>query len=414
MSERPATSSEASPPETDPIADAVSIDIGRHRVFAARRDGSQVTTVPIGDRHDGLLIRWESEFGSERVTDRLRDLSGIDDDEATAMISQLASLVAERLPPTKRVIVGVPASIGPTGRGNVVAGFHDAGLAVHPSDVIDRPVAALSGWMAHRMELSGHLPADPMLLIDNDGGDLSVAAADPASQRLLLATPISTGPDDDPSTIEERLRRVLEEIASLAHQEGLVRLDDWATVSATVGPVIVTGSAADHRALAALLQRLMPAADVMPDPITAAERCVSVGLTHLDEFDEWTCCWPTTNILCGPHIVRPAGPVFGWDAETIVVEQAGVLRFERHGEVMDVAAGTIIGGGVGIPKSLGSFPVIRVLNDGRVLVLGAQGTKPLGLQVGWPCPGDHRTVLPIEVIGRRSVKLVSDPAIPKG
>ncbi len=407
----------AEPPIDDSPREVVGIDLGRHRVFASHRL-DEARFVQPGDRHDGLLLRWFDDDGSgHRITDRLRELVAVDSAEAMMLADAVAGVIVDSVADALdldaedlfelRVLLGVPSSLGPRGRRLLRDAFSRQGLEIAACDVVDRSIAAMAGWLAHRVELSGRLPAGPVAVVDNDGGDVSLTIADPDTERLLLVHPLSAGPDDDPAAVTERLRRCLTVGASLSHRDGIVRPDDWSAVSSRFGQVIVTGSGHDQPLLLELLRSVLPAADIMPDPVRAAERCVVAGLTRLDQYLGWTACWPTLDLTHGDRLLRPAGPLREHDGESVVVDGGRILQLRRDGRILPLEAGDHLGAGIGVPKGLGPLPVARFLPDGRLLLLGPQGTRPLGLQVDWPPPGDDDDVVTLSSIGRRGLTMVS-------
>ncbi len=400
----------------------VTADIGRHRLFVAttQRDlGAPSATSPALDDLDdldGLILRWCDE-GRRRFGERVTSLAGVADDLAAATCADVAGLLTPLTPMapddgsashttthTTTHTIAIPASFGPRCRAAVIEGFASAGIRLGHHDLVERPVAAAAGWLAHREDIAGRLPNEPVLVIDNDAGEVSVAALDPATKRLLFVRPLSTGPFDRPGMVMERLRDAIETTARLTHRGALVRETDWATVSASIGDVVVTGCGAKQPMLHSLIAELLPAAHVMPDPVVASERAVITGLSHLDRFDGWTACWPTLPITIDETTAVQAGQVLDGDPwnDSVVgpVTDGATLGFGQ----LSVSAGSCHAAGVRIPAELATELTIRTLDDGRVLLLGAEGAMPLALQPAWPCPGRRLDSLPVRTIGRRALE----------
>ncbi len=393
-----------------------TVDIGRHRVFSAAQIGSEVTIRRIGEGHDGLFIRWYAET-TQRVTTRLRQLEAMGDPAAEAVAHELGRMLADHLDPAGRVVIGVPMNLGPLATNALLSGLSAGGIDASASDLVARPVAALAGWLAHRLELSGHVPRGPVLLIDNDGGEVSAVVAAPDEHRLIASAGLSAGPDDDAIEVETRLRALLARAASLTYRaddldgRGIVQADDWATVSSTISQVVVTGSGAHHPRLQRLIAHLLPAADVMPDPIAPADRCVAAGLAHVAELEGWVSNWPTLTIVCrnqagAETVVRSPGSLPTGNEESYGVAEAGSIHLRRGDDVVGLRAGSVTGSAISIPSGLGPMPVLKVLDDGRLLLLGPRGARPLAVRLDWPAPGDETATVNVEAIGRRAVSLV--------
>lgn len=394
----------------------LGVDLGRHRVFAGAAAHSFGHPIPLANQHAGLLIRWVGDGGPQRVTERIQSLAGHDQSAAISFVALVASQIARGvpaslpdLPPetdTSIRSIAVPASFGPQGRNAVVAGFARSGVDIAPQNVIDRPVAALAGWFAHREQISGRSPRDPVLLLDNDGGELSAVVADPVTRRLLLCMPLSSGPEDNPAWVVERLREVISAAAALMHREGLVQNDDWPSISAKLPQVVVTGSGHNHPAIAALIHSLLPAADVMPDPlISDPAHCVVLGLQHLDVFEGWRACWPTSDIRIADMVIVEQGQVIARQDQSYGVCPGANIEFGTAEHALTLRAGSVRSAGLVVPSALGSFPLVKVLSDGRLLILGDHGSKPLAVQLSWPTPGSTNRELKVHTISRRAAVL---------
>lgn len=394
----------------------VGIDLGRHRVYAGAGVHSFGHPIPLSNQHAGLLIRWVGEGGPQRVTERVQALAGTDQESAIGFVSLVAKQISRGLPETIPDIpkdadlriraVAVPASFGPMGRAAVVEGFARSGINIQPQNIVARPVAALAGWFAHRQQISGRPPRDPVLLLDNDGGELSAIVADPLTRRLLLCMPLSSGPNDNPAWVIERLREVISAAAGLLHREGVLQDTDWPSVSAALPQVVVTGSGHHHPAIASLVHSLLPAADVMPDPlISDPAHCVVLGLQHLDVFDDWRACWPTSDMYLDSQVLVDSGQILYRQDQSYVVKPGSELKFGSAQHPLALRAGSAHSQALVIPSGIGSFPTVKLLIDGRLIIRGDQGTKPLTVQLGWPTPGSSTREMKVVTISRRAATL---------
>lgn len=397
-------------------ARGVGIDLGRHRAFAGAAAHSFGHPIPLSNQHDGLLIRWVGVGGPQRVTERILDLAGVRQDEASAFVALVAEKIRrglpvsipDRPPETSLAIrsVAIPASFGPLCRQAVVDGFQRAGAEIGHENLVERPIAALAGWFAHRRQISGHPQRDPVLLIDNDGGELSAVIADPLTRRLLICAPLSTGPGDVVEDVVLRLREVITAAAGLLHRTGVVQPTDWASISATLPQVVVTGSGHNHPAMTSLVHGLIPAADVMPDPlVTDPAGCVVLGLQHLDYFASWRACWPTAPVRVGDTVVVDQGQFLHRQDESFIVSPGAELTFGTIEHPLDIRAGSVRASSLVVPNSIGPLPILQLLSDGRMTIRGERGIRPLTVHLSWPCPGVETNQLRLATIGRRAATL---------
>lgn len=396
---------------------SVGVDLGRHRSYAGSAAHSFGHPIPLSNQHDGLLIRWVGDGEPQRVTERILALAGTDQEAAIGFVSLVARQLISGLPSTipdtpeesKLSItrVAIPATFGPECRRAVLEGFRRSGALLDAADLVERPIAALAGWMAHREQISGRAPRDPVLLIDNDGGELSAVVADPLTRRLLACMPLSTGPNDDPTLVVERLRELITTAAGMMHREGIIQATDWPSISSTIPQAVVTGSGHDHPAVGSLIKSLLPAADVMPDPVIAnPASCVVLGLQHLDVFTSWRACWPTTDIRIGDAIVVEQGQALTRVDEPYVVTPNAELLFGFPDRNLNLVAGSVRASALVVPPSIGPLPLLKLMHDGRMQISGAKGIRPLTVQVSWPCPGTSANEMRIATVGRRAATLV--------
>ena len=384
----------------------VGMDIGRHRLFVASDRGGSVAVIPMADDHDGLLLRWMAGDGPKRFSDRVRASAGTDGRGAAAS-ADVAAETRARLQGNERIRVAIPPSFGPTCRADVVRGMRRQGLDIGTHDLIERPVAAAAGWLAHRRAVSGTSLTHPVLLIDNDGGELSAIAFDPGSARLLTVAPLNVVDGGDTmADVAARLREVIDCVARLTHPaDELVRDDSAQAAASRIRTVVLTGNGASNPLLIDMVGDLLPHASFAPDPVIPAEQCVATGLLHLDELASWIACWPTLDLATtretlvhrGPHAALLSGEEhFALGAETLRL-------VGPHDTSVDVTAGSSRGSGIAIPAMLRDELRVKVLDDGRVLLLGPHGVPPLALLFGWPCPGTDVDAVALRSVGRRAV-----------
>ncbi len=416
--------SESSPTVVVGASLGIGIDLGRHRCFAGTALHSPGEPLPLSLQDDGLLIRWIGAGRPQRVTERILDLAGREQEEAVRFVGLVASQIKKGLDSNQDKFsadqasigaVAIPASFGPQGRRAVVEGFQRSGIELGSENLIERPIAALAGWFAHREQISGHSPRDPVLLIDNDGGELSAVVAAPLTRRLLACMPLSSGPTDDPGWVVERLKDLIATAAGMLHREGIIRETDWPTLSAALPQVVVTGSGHNHPDIASLIHSLLPAADVMPDPLVVdPSHCVVLGLQHLEQFAKWRACWPTSEILISEPDAEPGdqvivvnrGQVLSRQDECYVVKPGAQLSFGTMSHPLRLRSGSVRASALTVPPSAGPLPLLRLLPDGRLSIRGAKGVRPLTVQLNWPCPGTQNQEMKLSTVGRRAATLI--------
>lgn len=407
---------------TEPGDSRIAIDLGRHRSFCALADAEGERLVPLSDKHDGLVLRWLTDRGSERITERLLRQAGEDQegavDTATALGQAIFPELAEGDTLASSPWIAIPPAFGPACRAALCDGLTAAGVPVTRRNLIDRPVASLAGWLASTQaaestvrETATPAPQGTVLAIDNDGGQLSAAAADLDHQRLLFSVPLSVGPDDDEAEVESRLRILVEEAHRLRADDDLLLTGDWPTIAAAIHHVVLTGSACRHPDFLRLIERVLPDATIMGVRSSHGQaHTVVFGLLHLEVLSDFTACWPTGAISVNGAVVRDSGPVRGNDIPFSVSDDSTMAFTGPDGEELIVKVGSVHSIGLELPVELGPSPRLRLLSDGRILVLGPEGVRPLSVRVQWPLPSTDNPSLPLEVIGRRSIQL-TDPRV---
>lgn len=401
---------------TSPIVPAdntptIGLDLGRHRTLCITDVEGHPSIIGLATDHDGLIMRWVDPHGHRhRVTDRIIDTAGIDQTAAVDVAQAIAACVfPEGLPTAPRI--AIPCAFGPACRGAMVEGFGRAGIELRHVDLVERPVAGFAAWLEHRRRLGSPEPCGPMLLIDNDGGQLSACAIDADARRIVFTTPLTTGPTDPMADVVDRLRVVVRELDRLRSDHDIVRSCEWSRISASISQIAVTGSRSNHPRFVELLNRVLPAAAIVRDPVaTEGSEVVAFGLASLRALDTWSAGWPTLHLLADDALIRPAGPVDGTHTDhPAAIDASATLRLaDPDGEAVPMRLGGIVADGIRLPADLGPTATVRVMSDGRVLVLGPVGTTPVTISVAWPLSGPSIVAtVSVAAVGRRPLELVN-------
>ena len=388
------------------------VDLGRNRAFAAVEEPAELAKprantplVPLAGPKPGLVIRWRLQHGCERLTDRIIRQCNDDPKAATDSVEDVVNALGFNSDSTTVALVAVAPAMGPLSRQAICDGFSAASFGVDRSKLVERPVAALAGWLARRSSLSGELPQGLAVVIDNDGGELSAVVADFTTKRLLAVEPLSTGPDDQMTAVAGRIRDMLDRCSTMLPSAEIFRDTAWAATSSKVGMIVRSGSGADHPDFTQLIDYLFPATPDSADPsIAAPSHAVAVGLLHLDELSDYACCWPTTDVTIGENLVRPAGGYTPADRAARFVEPNTCITFGL-GSQQTLSHDGQTGQSIRIPARLGEDARLELLPDGRLLALGDRGIVPLSIRVKWPVPGTAATAIGLESVGSRVVVL---------
>ncbi len=388
----------------------IGFDLARHRSLCVAEIAGERTDVPLAPNHRGLILRWvDAEDRKHRVTDRMLDKAGVDQAEAVRIARSVAECVfPEALPSTP--FVAVPSAFGPACRSAMIDGFRAEGIELDDTHLIDRPVAALASWLHHRRSVGSPDPIGPMLVLDNDGGQISVCAVDTDAKRIAFTTPLSSGPEEAVDTIIDRLHTVVRELDRLRSGHDLVRSDEWSTVSASVSQIAVSGSMCEHPLFLDLIARVLPAAAVVHDPVVGDPGdIVASGLISLDVLSTWRAGWPTLDIMLDGQVAIPAGPLDAGATDTVIDADPGaMLSFvDDQGRNAMITVGSVTADGMQLPKDLKGELTVRALADGRVLILGGPGVRPLSFSVDWPIVRtDPDAEITVTAVGRRPLVLV--------
>ncbi len=399
---------------------AIGLDLARHRALCVTEIDGRRSVVPLAPDHRGLVLRWvDTNNRKHRITDRILDMAGMDQQAAIEVARAVAECVfPEKLPALP--LVAIPAAFGPACRASVVDGFRQAGIEISDQHLVERPIAAFACWLHHRSGLGSPDPIGPMLLLDNDGGQISVCAIDNDARRVLFTAPLSAGPDEAPDIVIDRLHSVVRELDRLRSGHDLVRSDEWASVSAAISQVAVSGSMSEHPRFLELLNRVLPAAAIVRDPVVGdPSEIVGSGLISLDALSPWTAGWPTLDLSLDGQTIVETGPLdfpltnsATLDVEVGVRPGAVLSLTDRSGAAVRLRAGSMLADGIELPADLHGQVTIRVLCDGRVLILGEVGVRPLSFTVDWPLVAANMTASAVGVtaVGRRPLQLVNPTA----
>ncbi len=265
-------------------------------------------------------------------------------------------------------------------------------------------------------------------LIDNDHGQLSFCAADLDTSRLLVSVPLSHDASDDPADVRARLTDALDRVTRLvAGDVDEPQVHETRTAPTAIGHLLLSGTRTDDprlRSLASTVVAGAAGAEVVGAEVVGAEVVEVIGdetipvlgLLHLDVFETWSASWPTLDLtlnevsLAVGYSGLRAGTTHHSDDAPLEVAGAGHLGLAREGHPVAVVAGSVHGEAIELPADLGPAPRLRVFDDGRLLVLGAHGSRPVSLRVLWPSPTSPVGEVHIEAVGRRPLVLrVSSP-----
>ncbi len=395
-------------PTATPADPVIGLDLARHRALCVADVDGDRRRIPLTDGRPGLMLRWVDPSGRRhRIGDWVLDNAGVHQRHAVEATAAVAACVFPEATPTAP-FVSIPTAFGPSCRAAMLDGFAAGGTPIPATHLIERPIAAFAALLDHRHRLGRPDPTGPFVLVDNDGGQLSMLAVDTDAQRLLFTMPLSLGPDEPTDLVVERLRTAVRELDRLRSHHELVRSDDWSSISSTVNEISVSGSMSDHPSFLEVITRLLPASAVVRDPVlTDPSEVVAFGLISLGVLDDWSAGWPTLSIAIDGEIVRPAGSVALVGDVDLTVERGAVLSLvDPDGRAVPVGIGSMVADGLALPTDLAGSVTLRTLSDGRVLVLGAAGVRPLTFSVAWPVTGS-RAVVSVGALGRRPLELVN-------
>ncbi len=361
--------------ETAEAPSLIAIDLGRNRATGSvvAADGS--TTPLLIDGRDGLTVRCLGDNGlsSERFTDRLIEL--VDQDQLAAandLVAEIASELLAAFPATTPVVIAIPAAFGPVCEAAVTTGFSRVATV---ETVVRRPVTSLTS--CHNRSPS------PVLVVHNDAGEISVVAFDSARRRVFPPAPLSVGPSESQETVANRLRAYVRDVAAHLPTSETVIDDAWVAVASNFTTIMLSGPGASHSAFRAFIaDQFGPLATIAVDDVRPSDAIVQLGPLH----SRWAAGWPTAVPL---------------------VEDDRLQLVNESGEPYRLRIGSQLATGIKVPADLRSGTRLRTLPDGRLLLLGAAGQRPLTMRVRWSLTSGAPTDLDVEVIGRRPLELVT-------
>ena len=425
------------------MPNVIGVDLGRHRSFCSLSAGEQDRLVSLNDTGDtGLWLRWSGTGRSERVTDRILRLAGDDQTAATETAQRVVEALFPELGSGRQLsgtpLVVVPASFGPACRDAVRAGFAGVGVQLDAHHLVDRPLAALAAWVARAPEhaQAGDIRSGIVGLIDNDHGQLSFCAADLDSSRLLVSVPLSHDASDDPADVRARLVEALNRVSRLvAGDAEEPQVHETRSVPApAIDRLLLSGTRTDDPRLRSLASMVVAGAGAVGAGAVGAEVAGAevvgagvagaevievigdettpvLGLLHLDVFNTWSASWPTLDLtlnevsLAVSYSGLRAGTIHHSDDAPLTAAGGGHIGLAREGHPVALVAGSVHGEGIELPADLGLAPRLRVFDDGRLLVLGAHGSRPVSLRVLWPSPTSPVGEVHVEAVGRRPLVL---------
>ncbi|MFW2383395.1 MAG: hypothetical protein ACN4GZ_16695 [Acidimicrobiales bacterium] len=254
---------------------------------------------------------------------------------------------------------------------------------------IDRPIAAFANSWHQNPHRDPSRPLHIVVTSRRTGGALVVGHTD---QRRLVAVGVFDGPD--------RIRTITETAARFSQRPLSIDVPmRWSSTLSRVGAVVTYALSSSVRAeIDELFGSLVLHHDsdgVLP------------GLTRMRSLRSWSACWPTTRIHLGPGWTRQPGPLRGRVEEHLARLRAGAeIGFaDSCGRPLPVRAGSISARGCVIPEWLGTQPRLRLLDDGRLILLGSPQSRALAMEVAWPIPASGREYVEVRAAGPTGIQL---------
>ena len=392
---------------------SLGIDLGRHRAYAVSGDGEVTTVLPMQADHNGLVFRWLAPTGVERVLDCLQSLPP---SQAMHVANQTCGMVADRIKAidpkllNNRVRVAVPVNVCPSAHRHLVAGFKNSDVAPTHNDLVERPIATLASWLRER-RANGQETEQPILVLDNDAGQISAVVADPSQQRLLAIAELTPGPSENTGQVLHSLQSLLARASHVSANFGVNPLQDPQKLNPSpenivINKVLLSGTTIDHPAIDHLLDETAPEAKVWGRNRSDSEMVVSFGLLHTDELAGWTCPWPTGYVVVDNKVALEPGtiPLLSTNTPTrklasTSVDSSRVLRLtDAEGQPSPIMVSGEKGIGLRIPSSLGSSIKIHPGSDGRLTILGETDAEPLAIQPYWPVSGTSTNAVSVKIL----------------
>lgn len=388
--------------------DGLSVDLGRHRAFAALTSGGQTDLIQLAPDATGVLLRTVYEGRTRRTVEVIAELAPIDRAAAQAIATSLADELMNAVHRTGLTEhmpwrISVPVSLGREARQVVLDGFAAAGVNLPHSGVVSRPVAAAAGWFGRLRRLDARPEQGLTLLVDNDGGEVSAIACHPEQRRVAgihsLVEPGVGGSAPDPSQLDAALRAFVSSVS------GSNTATDWPSQSAQIGQVVLTGTGAEHRGLQQLLRGLFPAAPMRTEPLFGTHDCtVTAGLADLEALADFTVTWPSLDLVLGSLLLRAAGPLDAAEPRSFVLAPGAILQLARDGVALDALHSGTRAGGITVPDSLGPFPTLRLSPEGDLHMAGTGIHERMIISIGWPAPGSRGPSFEVTSIRKASTR----------
>lgn len=368
-----------STPKTAEAPSLIAIDLSRNKATGTVVAGDGSIAPLLVDNRDGITVRCAADDGrrTQRFTDRLIELVDRDDlGPATDLVAEIAARMLVGYSAQTPVVIAIPAAFGPVCESVVAAGFSRVAVV---ETVVRRPVTSLHA--CH------DLGPSPVLVVHNDAGEISVAAFDGARRRVFPPAPLSVGPDDAPEAVASRLRSYVRDVAAHLPTTETVIDDAWIAVASNFATIVLAGPGATHATFRAFIDNEFgPLAAIVVDDLRPADAIVRLGPLHA----QWAAGWPTAHP---------------------VVEDGHLQLIDDSGEPYSLRIGSQLATGIKVPVDLRSGARLRTLPDGRLLLLGARGQRPLTMRIRWSLTSGAPTELDVEAIGRRPLELVTPTTV---
>ena len=330
------------------------------------------------------------------------------------------SVVHEAITPTEIRSVGpgeaedvrlaLPLSLPARVRRHLLRGLAaTAGVTV--TTVVDAPIAVL----ANHLHIIATNAPDPdaiiaprpgtstrlhVLLTGQSNGSISMVVADLTNSRLMAIGSVTTA---------EEIRGLVSRARHLAPRNGSEELElyphaSWAEVAPSVH-LVIGHSLTDGQSH--LVKDIFGPQIFVPAHLSG-DLAALTGLAHLNQLARWSAPWPTARVHLGSGWTRQPGPLRS-DAEEHLtrIRAGGDLRFsDLSGQPLSLRAGSVRAAGCVLPERLGSQPRLRLVDDGRLLLFGPAGSRPLAARLRWPIPGSGNRTIGIEAVSGAGVELL--------
>ncbi len=350
---------------------------------------------------------------------------GLNDPDSHPVQSDI-SVVHEAITPTEIRSVGpgeaddvrltLPLSLPARVRRHLLRGLAaTAGVTV--TTVVDAPIAVL----ANHLQIIATNAPDPdaiiaprpgtstrlhVLLTGQGNGSISMVVADLTNRRLMAIGSVTTAAE---------IRGLVGRSRHLVPRNGSEELElyphaSWAEVAPSVHLVIGHSLTDDQ---SHLVRDIFGPQTFVPAHLSG-DLAALTGLAHLHQLARWSAPWPTARVHLGSGWTRQPGPLRS-DAEEHLtrIRAGGDLRFsDFSGQPLRLRAGSVRAAGCVLPERLGSQPRLRLVDDGRLLLFGPAGSRPLAARLRWPIPGSGNRTIGLEALSGAGVELLDAEPVP--